>query len=274
MTAEPPTRFDAFLSYAREDEDRIGPVQRALEQLNVRVWRDTGQIRPGDIWLKNIEIGLRQSDCVVLFNSQHALASEWVRREWNVALALNKRIVPVRLDDDAIPLLLTTIEFIDMRESTEFPMLIQHIVSGIRASMMTSPIPEPEVLTNPSVIGQDVTILQRMIQSERRKGHNLTLSQWSVVFLGLAAVTALMSFGGTQTRWIVTVTAVTPLAISGAILWVITALLRSSHSTVLRLTSIKDGIELYCPKQQQCLEFRAALEKLLKDGAGIREDVG
>jgi hypothetical protein len=273
MTAEPPTRFDAFLSYAREDEDRIGPVQRALEQLNVLVWRDTGQIRPGDIWLKNIEIGLRQSDCVVLFNSQSALASEWVQREWNVALALNKRIVPVRLDAAALPLLLITIEFIDMSDSSEFSTMIQHIVSGIRGSVITSPIPEPKVLINPSVIGQDVTILQRMIQSEQRKERNLTLTRWTVVFLGLVAVTGLTILGGTETRWIVTVTAVAPLATSGAILWVITELLRSSHSTVLRLTSIKDGIELYCPKQQQCLEFRTALEKLLKDGAGIRRDV-
>lgn len=58
MTAEPLPQFDAFLSYCHEDQERVRSIQMALERLEVRVWRDTGQIVGGDEWIKNIEAGL------------------------------------------------------------------------------------------------------------------------------------------------------------------------------------------------------------------------
>jgi hypothetical protein len=108
--------FDAFLSYASDDELRVSEVQRALEAQGLRVWRDRGdrgQIRAGEKWIKKLEQGLRASRCVVLFHSQQAAKSEWVQKEWNAALTVEMPIIPVRLDDSELPLLLKPIQYVD-----------------------------------------------------------------------------------------------------------------------------------------------------------------
>src|SRR6266496_2203025 len=112
MTPQPQAQFDVFLSYSSDDEGRVLRVQEALEKQGLRVWRDRGQIPAGESFIRRIEAGLSQSRCVVLFNSQNALASTWVQREWNVALTLNMRIIPVRLDDSEVPLMLRPQEFV------------------------------------------------------------------------------------------------------------------------------------------------------------------
>jgi hypothetical protein len=271
MTAEPRAEFDAFLSYCREDEERVRPVHAALQRLNLRVWRDTGQIESGDAWIKHIELGLSESNCVVLFNSRRALKSVWVQREWNVALALNKRVVPVRLDESDVPLLLKTIEYVDFQDAGQLEAALERVVRGIRGSAGTLVSPEPEALSNPSVVGHDTKILNRMIQREWNNARKLAVVRWSALAIGLLAFAGLMIWAGvTQKHWIA-VLALSPLAISGTIAWVITARLRFSRSTALRLSAIKDGIDLYCPKQGPCVQFRTELEKILKQGAGIQE---
>src|SRR5215467_2337073 len=115
MIPQPKPQFDVFLSYSRDDEGRVLVVEQALQGQGLRVWRDTHEIPAGESFIKKIEFGLSQSLCVVLFNSQKALGSTWVQREWNVALTLNMRIIPVRMDDSELPVMLRPVEAIDFR---------------------------------------------------------------------------------------------------------------------------------------------------------------
>lgn len=43
-----------FISYAREDSDHADQLQRILEAVGVRVWRDIGELRPGQDWKAGI----------------------------------------------------------------------------------------------------------------------------------------------------------------------------------------------------------------------------
>jgi hypothetical protein len=61
------------------------------------------------------------------------------------------------------------------------------------------------------------------------------------------------------------------LVVAGAIIWAITAQLGLNRSEMKRLNGIKDGIELYCPNQPACADFRIRLEAILKKLAGIGE---
>jgi hypothetical protein len=78
-------------------------------------------------------------------------------------------------------------------------------------------------------------------------------------------------FGGDpRTLWIA-LSASGALIIAGAIVWAITAQLAFHRSEVKRLNGIRDGIELYCPNQPACADFRVRLEAILKKLAGIGE---
>ncbi|HEX9454058.1 MAG TPA: toll/interleukin-1 receptor domain-containing protein [Candidatus Binatia bacterium] len=271
MSAASTTQYDAFLSYCREDEPHVLAVQQALEQRQVTVWRDVGQIRAGDPWIKNIESGLRQSRCMILFNSQRALQSEWVQREWNVALTLNMRIIPVRLDDADVPLLLKPLEFIELCETSRLEQAVEQIAIGIRAAGSTVIAAPPKVESNPSALGRDVTVLDRMIRSQEGALNNLTAARWTAAGVGLAVVVGTALWGSSVPLLWTAIMSIGALIISGAIAWAITAQLNSNRSAVARLTTIKDAIELYCPQQQPCVEFRGELEKILRERAGIRE---
>jgi hypothetical protein len=128
-----------------------------------------------------------------------------------------------------------------------------------------------EVLSNASIAGNDVTILERMIQSEQKKERGLERARGFAIGIGLLVVGFLTYWGmSTSVYWITIMLGIATSGIVGAYVWVISASLGSSHSTVDQLTSIKDGIELYCPKEPSCVQFRSKLENILKAGAGIQ----
>jgi hypothetical protein len=270
MTPQPQVQFDVFLSYSSDDVASVLVVEQALEKQGLRVWRDGRQIAAGESFIQKIQAGLSQSRCVVLFNSHKALASTWVQREWNVALTVNMRIIPVRLDDSEVPLLLKPEEFIDLRDSSRLEFAVRQIAEGIRGVAVAPPV-SPQSSSNPSVLGKDVMVIERMIATQHRAGRRLAVARWAAAVAGVAvAAGVIILVGGTLGSW-VAVAAAGPLLIAGAIVWAVTAQLGLSQSEMNRLNGIKDGIELYCPNQAACADFRVRLEAILKKLAGIGE---
>jgi hypothetical protein len=267
MAAPPPHGFDVFLSYAHEDEPRVSEVQHALEAQGIQVWRDRGQMVAGDAWIKTLETGLRQSRCVLLFYSQHAAASEWVQKEWNVALAVHIPIIPVRLDDSELPLMLTPIQHVDLTAAHRLSSALTEIRDAIRGGFQ-SPAPPPHI-ANPSVLGPDVAILQRLIVREAAAAAKLDTARSVAAAVGVVGSVAVVGFIGSIGVVWTGALATAPLIASGAIAWAITAQANSNRSEVMRLSTLKDGIELYCPGQPACSDFRMKLEAILRRRAGI-----
>jgi hypothetical protein len=143
---EPPA--DVFLSYAREDRDRIGPLVRALERHGLSVWSDR-RIRPGETWEEVIGKQLRTARSVVVVWTEDSVRSSWVRAE---ARRAHKRdvLVPVFLDpvSEAIPMPLEEVEAADLidwdgeSESEEFDGLIAQL-SEIGGVVPKEPVPPP-----------------------------------------------------------------------------------------------------------------------------------
>ncbi len=91
----------AFASYASKDRDavlgRIQGIQKALPELDVFV--DVAKLRSGSAWSDQLSSEIAQRDVFYLFWSKAASESEWVDREWRLALAQKgiDRIDPVPL---------------------------------------------------------------------------------------------------------------------------------------------------------------------------------
>ena len=91
-----------FLSYAREDASRIGPLAAALEQDDHQVWWDR-HISGGQEFADAIERALNSADIVVCCWSDKSIHSDWVRDE--AAVGRDKgRLVPVSIDGCLPPL--------------------------------------------------------------------------------------------------------------------------------------------------------------------------
>ena len=86
-----------FVSYRHTDLDAIVPVLKGLQELGWNLWYDRG-IPGGSEWNAVLEERLASADAVLLFVSQAAVASKYVRREVLFADSLDKRIVGVQLE--------------------------------------------------------------------------------------------------------------------------------------------------------------------------------
>jgi len=109
---------DIFLSYASEDRERVFPYVRALTDRGWSVWWDRNMI-PGDSFEDTIDHEISRAACVVVFWSEAALGSRWVRNEALEGLERDI-LVPVMLDTVRMPVAfrhcqtLSTDAFLDM----------------------------------------------------------------------------------------------------------------------------------------------------------------
>lgn len=111
-----------FVSYARNDAERVRPIVEALGQeyrmraLDVEVWADYTHLRPGEIWSEQIEQALEDSLGMLIFVSPESIKNEWVLKELTIALtAPNRFIIPVILRfTPNIPPQLKAIQWLDL----------------------------------------------------------------------------------------------------------------------------------------------------------------
>ena len=93
----------AFASYASENRDEVLTRIQGMKKVapDLDVFLDVLSLRSGDNWREKLESHVPTKDTFYLFWSQSAAQSEWVEREWR--LALNRRglnyIDPVPLEE-------------------------------------------------------------------------------------------------------------------------------------------------------------------------------
>ncbi|MEZ5480275.1 MAG: toll/interleukin-1 receptor domain-containing protein [Thiolinea sp.] len=92
-----------FVSYSRLDSERVQHAVALLEAGGAEVFRDIDDIQFGDQWEQVIRAKLKECERVMVFWSRHAQGSEWVGKEYLLALSMGKRLVPVLLDGTPLP---------------------------------------------------------------------------------------------------------------------------------------------------------------------------
>ena len=109
----PPTDRRAFLSYVRDDGDRVDRLEAVLKAAEIPIWRDTADLWPGQDWRMRIREAITEGSFA--FIACFSVASEardvsGQREELTLAvdqLRLRRPgepwIIPVRFDDIAVP---------------------------------------------------------------------------------------------------------------------------------------------------------------------------
>ena len=88
-----------FLSYSYEDMPWVEQFAHALEKEGVDVWFDTHEIALGENIRDRLQEGLRSSNILIVILSSNSAKSPWIFFELGAAVADNKRIIPVVIDD-------------------------------------------------------------------------------------------------------------------------------------------------------------------------------
>ena len=103
----------AFLSYVREDSQRVDQLQQVLEAAGIPVWRDTARLWPGEDWRAKIRQAITDNALVFIACFSQASTSRtksYQNDEFLVAVdQLRQRrpgtqwLIPVRLDEETRP---------------------------------------------------------------------------------------------------------------------------------------------------------------------------
>jgi len=81
----------AFASYSSRDREEVGHYVQLLELVSIHVFMDRKDLKPGEEWGKVIYENLDACDLFLLFWSQNAHDSEWVKKETCYALERQKK---------------------------------------------------------------------------------------------------------------------------------------------------------------------------------------
>jgi hypothetical protein len=103
----------AFISYVREDSRRVDRLQKVLEAAGIGVWRDTGDLWPGEDWRAKIRHAISDGSIVFIgcFSHRSAARTKSYQNE-ELTLAVDEMrqrpagepwLIPVRFDDCDIP---------------------------------------------------------------------------------------------------------------------------------------------------------------------------
>ena len=132
-------RYDACLSYAREDKDfAVARLRAALMESRLEVWVDLEDILGGAKWRDRIHRGIEGCKAFVFVVTPESVASQHCRKELDDASAQNKLIVPVvhgDVDEHALPPAIADAEWIFLRSDDDFATGIDKLVEALQTDL-------------------------------------------------------------------------------------------------------------------------------------------
>lgn len=111
-----------FLSYADEDRGTMEKIRNSLRRESITVWTNLTDIQTGEEFGEAINQGIEQADNLVYLLSPESVKSTYCQQELELALSLNKRIIPVlvrQTEPDAIPQVLRDLHYIDLTDNVK-----------------------------------------------------------------------------------------------------------------------------------------------------------
>src|SRR5687767_3842140 len=102
-----------FISYSRKDKEFALEVARELKSAGHLVWLDQLDIPTGTRWDDEVERALHECEIFLIILTPTSISSENVKDEIGYAIDHEKRILPVLLEECAVPLRLRRFQYVD-----------------------------------------------------------------------------------------------------------------------------------------------------------------
>ncbi|HEY9651393.1 MAG TPA: TIR domain-containing protein, partial [Coleofasciculaceae cyanobacterium] len=111
-----------FLSYADEDRDTMEKIRNSLRRESITVWTNRTDIQTGEAFDEAIQRGIEQADNLVFLLSPDSVNSTYCQQELDLALSLNKRIIPIlvrKTEPNQVPSALCSLQYIDLTDNVK-----------------------------------------------------------------------------------------------------------------------------------------------------------
>ena len=134
----PPVSAKLFLSYAREDEQKVEELYQELSDAGFEPWMAKKDIVAGEEWASCIREAIDDSDFFLVCLSTNSFKKRgWVQREMKQALDLwqdkledDIYLIPVRLEECKAPKSLRKFQWVNLFEEDGWSRLVKAIQEG------------------------------------------------------------------------------------------------------------------------------------------------
>ncbi|HEU4760503.1 MAG TPA: toll/interleukin-1 receptor domain-containing protein [Dehalococcoidia bacterium] len=140
-----------FISYARDDRERMLVIAEALRGAGHAVEVDSEILKGGDDFARKLEAAIGACDACVVLWSPRSTKGPWVPAEANLALQHGKRVIPVKLAECSIPLPFSTFHILDFTTSSDLPGLLASLEPGGKPPPVALPSRWPRRLAGAGV---------------------------------------------------------------------------------------------------------------------------
>ena len=90
---------DVFIAYAVKNREKRDIIRAKLIRNAITVWQHDYDIRKGENFTTAIEKGIEEADNFIYLITKEAVVSEYCQKELTHAVAMNKRIIPLLIED-------------------------------------------------------------------------------------------------------------------------------------------------------------------------------
>lgn len=133
--------MNIFISYSRHDAEIVNEIIEDCRSLGHDVWYDK-ELSGGQSWWNQILKNIRECELVLFVVSKKSNNSTACKREYTYAFELNKRILPIIIDEvssNLLPPELTAIHFVDFKKRDKSALL--QLVKALEALPPIQPLP-------------------------------------------------------------------------------------------------------------------------------------
>jgi len=131
-------KIQVFLSYAREDFEKVAELYDRLSYAGFKGWMDKKDILPGEKWENSIWKAFHSSDFVLVCLSKHSVNKRgFLQKElrealekWKEKLEDDIYLIPIRLEDCEVPESLREFEWVNLYETDGWILLLKAIYKG------------------------------------------------------------------------------------------------------------------------------------------------
>ncbi|MBA3871183.1 MAG: PD40 domain-containing protein [Anaerolineae bacterium] len=102
-----------FISYAHKERAVVEALYKPLARVYQNVWFDR-ELTGGDVWWERIVKQIQDSDIFLIVLSDLWIRSDWSKREYDEAVLLGKKLLPIRIEDIKLPQFLDKLQYVDV----------------------------------------------------------------------------------------------------------------------------------------------------------------
>lgn len=159
-----------FISHSSQDDLFVDQLRAELRRYGYPTWVDHMDIPPGKNWADVVEEKLSQCQLMVLVMSPEGVASKEVKVEWMEFRAQDKTILPIKIRECPLPLLLRHMQYLDFTDKVPFDKQFKRLLDSL---------PPP-----PRAVTKDLTLSTQEFQMVSLKQEIETLRNKLVSLVG------------------------------------------------------------------------------------------